>query len=193
MTVERGERLAHNRYMLRMSFAALPLVALAACVAPSRPASVAEPTIAPVPVSAATPASVPPRPATSNWADWPRTPGDWTWRADARGSIASFGEPGRDPELTLQCDRQAGALLLARRGTAQGIASATIRTTSTARTLAMQPTGDGYMTVRLTPRDAIVDAMGFSRGQFVIEMPPMAALVAPSWAEILRVAEDCRA
>jgi hypothetical protein len=192
LAVERGERLAHNRFMLRMFFAALPLVALAACVAPSRPAPVAEPTPAPAPAPVATPAPSPPPPAASNWADWPRTPGDWTWRTDARGTIASFGEQGRDAELTLRCDRQAGALLLARRGSAPGNATATIRTTSTARTLAMQPTGDGYATIRLAPRDAIVDAMGFSRGQFVIEMPPMAPLVAPSWAEILRVAEDCR-
>ncbi|WP_448502160.1 hypothetical protein [Sphingomonas sp.] len=178
--------------MFRIFFVALPLVALAACVAPSRPAPVAEPTPAPAPAPAAAPVPPPLSPAASNWADWPRTPGDWTWRADTGGTIASFGEPGRNAELTLRCDLQAGVLVLARRATMPGVASATIRTTSTARTLAMQPTRDGYAAIRLAPRDAIVDAMGFSRGQFVIEMPPMAPLVAPSWAEILRVAEDCR-
>lgn len=175
--------------MVRILFAVLPALALAACVAPSRPAPVAEPTPAPTPARPAPTPPPPPPAARADWPDWPRTPGDWTWRQDARGGVASFGVAGRDAEMTLRCDRQAGEIILSRRGTGT---NATLRTTSTARTLAMQPGQAGYMAIRLAPRDAIIDAMGFSRGQFVIETPGAAPLVAPSWAEILRVAEDCR-
>jgi hypothetical protein len=46
--------------------------------------------------------------------------------------------------------------------------------------------------VELGARDALVDAIGFSRGRFVVEGGGLAALVVPAWPEILRVAEDCR-
>jgi hypothetical protein len=44
----------------------------------------------------------------------------------------------------------------------------------------------------LGARDALVDAMGYSRGRFVVQGGGMPTLVVPAWAEILRVAEDCR-
>lgn len=130
----------------------------------------------------------------TDWRDWPLTPGDWVYRPDARGSIALFGVPGADAVLTLRCDRAGGAIYLSRQGTATGAAAMTVRTTSLVRTLTMTPTGGipAYVAVALTPRDGLIDAMGFSRGRFVVEQPGYPTLVVPAWAEILRVAEDCR-
>jgi len=71
---------------------------------------------------------------------------------------------------------------------------ATVRTSSTLRSLTMQPTGGtlGYLAIALNPRDTLLDAMGFSRGRFVLEQTGYQTLVVPAWAEILRVTEDCR-
>ncbi|MGK3796872.1 hypothetical protein, partial [Enterococcus faecium] len=59
-------------------------------------------------------------PLGGDWRDWPVTPGTWVYRQDARGSIALFGVPGNDAEVTLRCDRAARALYLSRRGMAAG-------------------------------------------------------------------------
>ena len=44
----------------------------------------------------------------------------------------------------------------------------------------------------LVPRDAVLDAMGFSRGRFVIEVAGLPTLYLPAWPEVGRVIEDCR-
>jgi hypothetical protein len=67
----------------------------------------------------------------------------------------------------------------------------TIRTTSIARTLAVGATTTGGG-AELGARDTLLDAMGYSRGRFVVESSGVPTLVVPAWAEILRVAEDCR-
>ncbi len=168
----------------------LLLLPLAGCVPPAAPppARVAPPPPAPVLAPASAPAPV----YRGDWRDWPLTPGDWVYRRDARGSIALFGAPGADASVTLRCDRLAARLYLSRKG--EGAAAMTVRTTSTTRSLASQPTGGtpAYMAVALAPADALLDAMGFSRGRFVIEQPGLPVLVVPAWAEILRVVEDCR-
>ena len=170
-------------------------LALASCVSPTAP-----PRPAPVPVPVPTYTPPPPRPAPTptpvgpDWRDWAVTPGDWVYRQDGRGSIALFGQRGADAVVTLRCDRAANTLYLSRAGLAAGAVPMTIRTTTMARTLSSAPTGGTppYLAVSLTPRDNLLDAMGFSRGQFVIEQPGYPTLVLPAWAEIERVTEDCR-
>ena len=63
-----------------------------------------------------------------------------------------------------------------------------------ARALTARPAGGAqpYMAVALAVNDPVLDAMGYSRGRFIVEMPPLAPLVVPSWAEVQRVTEDCR-
>ncbi len=70
----------------------------------------------------------------------------------------------------------------------------TVRTSSALRTLATQPTGgaEPYVAAALAPRDALLDAIAFSRGRFIVEQAGQPPLVVPSWAEIGRVVEDCR-
>ncbi|MBC9033191.1 hypothetical protein IAG41_12400 [Sphingomonas sp. JC676] len=133
-----------------------------------------------------------PMPRSEDWRDWPLTPGTWAYRQDERGSIALFGRAGQDAELTLRCDRARGRIYLSRRG--EGGGGYRIRTTSLERRLAALPTGGTppYLAVELGARDPLLDAIGFSRGRFVVEVDGLQELVVPAWAETLRVVEDCR-
>ncbi|MFA6034279.1 MAG: hypothetical protein WC889_15375 [Myxococcota bacterium] len=163
----------------------LPLIALAACVRPSAPPPAPAP-VRPVPTPAPAPA---PAPLASDWRDWPITPGNWSYRADAGGSVASFGVAGSAPRLTLRCDRQAGRMILSRPDGAGS--SMTVRTTSVVRALPAQP-GSGALSAALPPRDPLLDAMAFSRGRFLVEAAGTPYLAVPAWAEVARVTEDCR-
>ncbi|SFP46845.1 hypothetical protein [Sphingomonas rubra] len=165
----------------------LVLAAVTGCI-PQRPAP--PPTVAAPPVIVAAP---PPAPPAADWRDRPFTPGTWTYRQDARGSIALFGQAGQDAAATLRCDRGARLLYLSRTGSVA--APLTIRTTSTTRTAAVQPTGGTppYVALALAARDPLLDAMAFSRGRFTLEQAGTRPLVLPAWAEIGRVIEDCRA
>lgn len=177
------------RIVLALAATLAPLLLAAGCA--SRPAPRPVPprpvVIAPHPVP--TPLPVP---QGSDWRDWAVTPGDWAYRVDARGSIALFGTPGADAAVTLRCDLSAGALYFSRAGTLA--TPVTVRTSSMARTLAVQPTGatPPYVAVTIAPRDALLDAIAFSRGRFVVEQSGAPTLVVPAWAEIGRVIEDCR-
>lgn len=154
------------------------------------------PALTPAPAAAITPPPPPSAPPAyrGDWRDWPLTPGNWVYRQDARGSIALFGVPGADADFTIRCDRIAGQIYISRKGAAPGNAPVTFRTSSSLRTLAMQPTGatPAYMALTLFPRDPLLDAIGYSRGRFVVEQATLPTLVIPAWAETLRVSEDCR-
>ncbi|HVI97606.1 MAG TPA: hypothetical protein VM657_00915 [Sphingomonas sp.] len=177
------------RKLLALAFVA----ALAGCI-PASPPPVA-PAPQPVPAPAPTPTPPPPAPQpTGDWRDWPLSPGDWTYRQDGRGSIALFGPRGADASFTIRCDRAASQVYLSRAGTAPAGGAMTIRTTSATRALPSQPTGGTppYMASALSTRDSLLDAMGYSRGRFIVEQPGLPILVVPAYAEIERVTEDCR-
>ena len=165
----------------------LALAALAGCTAVPTPKPAAAPALRPIP-SYAPP---PPKPLASDWRDWPYTPGDWSYARDTRGSTASFGASGAAPVFTIRCDLTANVVQIARAAVASAPGAMTIRTSTALRTLTVQPSG-GALAVSLAPRDGLLEAMGFSRGRFVVELPGQPTLVLPSWAEIERVTEDCR-
>jgi hypothetical protein len=166
------------------------LMTLEGCTAPTAVAPAPAPPVArPSPTPAPPPAAAP---QSADWRDWNLTPGNWVYRQDARGSIALFGRSGSDADLTLRCDRARGRIYLSRRG--EGPSALTIRTTSLVRSLSAQPTGGApaYVAAELGVRDGVLDAIGFSRGRFVLEAAGLPVLVVPAWAETLRVVEDCR-
>lgn len=177
----------------RQSFTIVPLLALAACAVPKPP-------LAPPPrVAAPAPRPAQPSVVGSDWRDWPLTPGTWTYSgAESGRSVAMFGTGPRDDVFRIICSARDRTITLERVGSpdAQAI---TIRTTSTARTLPVATTtyADGWPPVmhaaRLGVGDPLLDAMGFSRGRFVVEEEAgQRTLVIPAWPEILRVTEDCR-
>lgn len=173
-----------RRTMSRLALIAiLPILAMEGCVAPTRPLPSPEPAPRPTVVTPVPPP--PPPPAASDWRDWPVTPGDWRYSAAAGGSVARFGAG----IASLTCERSAGTVTFMVQGSGT---RAVVRTSSTARTLSMTPDAGG-VSARLPARDGLLDAMGFSRGRFVVEGVTPRPLVIPAWPEILRVAEDCRA
>ena len=179
--------------MRRLSFAPLAstlvlATALTGCIPATTPPQ------APPPVQQAPrPAPPAPRPVLgSDWRDWPLTPGTWTYRQDARGSLALYGQASADALVTLRCDRAARRLYLSRSGAVA--TPLTIRTSSTTRALVVQPTGGTppYVAVALASTDPLLDAVAFSRGRFTMEQAGRPPLVVPPYAEVGRVIEDCR-
>ncbi len=168
------------------SFSSLAMLALVSgCVAPR---TVEAP---PAPAPVARPAPAPrPMPLTADWRDWPYTPGTWTYRREPGGSLASFGTSPGAPVLTLRCDTAARQVVLSR--TTSAVTPLTIRTSSVTRALPVQPMTATTVAATLAATDPLLEAMGFSRGRFVIDQPGQPPLVVPAWAEIGRVAEDCR-
>lgn len=164
------------------------LASIAGCVPPPRAEA------PPPPRTAAQTAAPAPRPVpiAADWRDWPYSPGTWVYRRDARGSIALFGPANADASLTVRCDTAARQVYLSRAG---GTATPlTIRTSSVTRAVSVQPTGGTppYVAAALMPNDSLLEAMGFSRGRFVVQQAGLPPLVVPAWAEIERVTEDCR-
>jgi hypothetical protein len=177
---------------MRYKFAAIATsvaLLLAGCVPPPAPPPVVRP--APPPVVQPSPPPVATPPLASDWNQWPFTPGDWAYRKDGAGSIALFGPVGADALLTVRCDRARGALYLSVQGSGD---AATIRTTTLTRSIPLRATGGdaGYVASQVAPTDAMLDAMAFSRGRFVVDRAGAAPLVVPPYAELGRVIEDCR-
>jgi hypothetical protein len=177
---------------MRYKFAAAAAsiaVLLAGCVPPPEPAPVVRP--APPPPAPPSPPPVVTPPLASDWNQWPFTPGDWVYRKDGVGSIALFGPVGADALLTLRCDRTRGAMYLSVQGPSD---AATIRTTTLTRSIPLRSTGGdaGYVASQFAASDAMLDAIVFSRGRFVVDRAGAAPLVVPPYAELGRVIEDCR-
>lgn len=176
-----------------MRFSPAPFAALAAilfvsgCVSPPK-----APRPAPGPVAIPRPTPpVLPVPQGADWRDWAVTPGDWAYRVEARGSIATFGASGGAALLTLRCDRGAGTVTLSRSGAAA--TPLTLRTSSLVRSVAVQGgAAAGSVAAVLPARDPLLDALAFSRGRFIVEQQGAPTLVVPAWAEVGRVIEDCR-
>jgi hypothetical protein len=169
--------------------APLAALAIAGCVPRVVPPPAPAPAPAPPPV-APTPAPAPAPTLSDDWRDWPLTPGEWRYQRTAAGGVSTFGVSGAPPGVTLTCDRAARRLTLARTGASNG--AMTIITTSTTRTVASRPDGAGGMAVSVAATDSLLDAIGYSRGRFVIEQAGLPTLVVPAWPEIERVTEDCR-
>lgn len=165
------------------------LLLLASCVGPPRDAP-REYVAPPAPV--ARPAPLPaPAPLSSDWRDWPVTPGDWRYMRAAGGSSATFGRGGQDWTLRLTCRLAQREIVMERPGAdARGL---TVRTTTLTRAVPASATGGAQTVAAALPvNDPLLDAMGYSRGRFIVEGGAASPLVIPAWPEVLRVVEDCR-
>lgn len=164
--------------------APLPLLLLASCVAPRQ----APPPAAPPPPSPPQPMPVAP-PASDNWRDIPRTPGDWRWSA-AEG--ARFVAPDGTAIFTLRCDQPTRRMLLVRPGGEQGQAIVMAFTTS-AGSFAYAGAGDGAtITAQAPAADRNLDRLAFSRGRFIVAVTGTERLALPAEPELGRAIEDCR-
>lgn len=165
-------------------------LALSACLPPPPPPALQP---APNPVAPAPAPVQPPRPI-AEWIDWPLAAGDWTYRREARGSLALFGPPGANATVTLRCDTGLRRIYLSREGSGSG-GRMVIRSSSSMKELVASPSGatPAYLATEIAPNDPILDAMALSRGRIAIEADGTQPIAIPSWAEITRIVEDCRA
>jgi hypothetical protein len=176
-----------SRYLI------LPALFVASCsgakIVPA-PRPVVQPPVKAVPVTV--PATL--RQPAGHWTDWPLSAGNWVYRTDDRGSIAYFGETGRNALVTLRCDKGRGRVYLSRAGAALDN-KMVIRTSSESKTMAAAATGTTplYLASDITPTDPILAAISYSRGRIAIETGGDVNIAVPVWAEINRVIEDCRA
>ena len=180
-----------NRAPRRLSPAApaalLPVLALAAFCAPPPPP------LAPPPPAAVQPAPPPPAaPAPADWRDAPQTPGTWRWRMEGDRSVAEYAPYAGQPLARLTCDPMVPATILWRNWPAIGATPLTVTTTGTRKLLTALPDGAGGAIVSFVPTDPLLDAIAFSRGRFMVEMPGAPVLYLPAWPELSRVIEDCR-
>lgn len=165
------------------------LLLTAGCVAP--PPEVAPP---PPPAPAPPPPPPPPPVPQGDWRDRPITPGDWSYGQSAAASTASFGRSGFAPDLIVRCDKAQRRVAIARTiGTPAPTGRIAIRTTTSESSFATIAGMDGRSAEAvLQPREPTLDAMIFSRGRFMVSMAGVPDLIVPAWAEVARVAEDCR-
>jgi hypothetical protein len=178
------------------------LVLLASCVGPAprgpspgveqHPARLSAPARhAPAPTPQPASPLAPLQPA--EWNYRPIAPGNWTYHGDAVAPSALFGPSAAAPLLTIRCDRAARRIGIIRTGAGpdpgQGVM--TIRTSYGAQSWPATVTPTQTIAVRAAS-DAALDQIAYSRGKVMVEVPGLAPLVVPSWAEISRVIEDCR-
>lgn len=144
----------------------------------------------PTPMPVRTPPPPPPR---ADWRDIPLTPGTWFYRNEGQVSFAMFGPANGEALFIVRCDRAGRQVRLSRAGSAGGGAM-TVRTSSSARSFpsTVQAEPLPYVSANLSAGDRFLDEIAFSRGRFTVEVPGLAMLVVPSWAEPARVVEDCR-
>ena len=129
------------------------------------------------------------------WQDLPMSPGDWSYAADAQGSVARFGS-SQDAIFMIQCNfgtNGPSEIYLTRSGQTDGSPGMTIRTTNGSARFAAEAGRSGGVVAALAPREQMLDNMAFSRGRIMIETTGLPALVLPDWPELTRVIEDCRA
>lgn len=162
----------------------------AACIpAPdSTPAPEQEPVIV-TPIPTPTPTLAP---APSNWLDAPRTPGDWSYRSEAGGSIALYGATQSEALFSMRCDRANRSITLMR--TSPGNGPIRIRTETSERVVnATRVSGrTPAVAATLPASDPLLAAIAYTRGRFAVETPGTNAIYLPPWAEAIRVIEDCR-
>jgi hypothetical protein len=178
---------------MRKYSAAMPLLLLAACVAP-------QPAPPPAPPAPPPPTPVPPPPVSLDWRDWPLTPGSWIYRADAAGSSALFGRAGAEANLILRCDLASRTIMLSWPGAAAS--AVTITTSHGVGSYQAAPAAGttGRIGISFAARDPFLDKLSFSRGRFVVASvgggaaagEPAGRLVIPAWPEPARAVEDCR-
>ena len=172
----------------------LPLTLLACAKEPAPPpkAAPAPITAAPRPAAAPTPVSL-----SDNWQDAPRSAGDWVYRRDSRGSVALFGASNADASFIIRCDSAARRIYLSRAGrfSAGDSGMMTLRASTGMKSFNLRNNGDtpSYVAAELPVNEPQLDAIAFSRGRFLVSVKGAADLVIPSWPEIARVIEDCRA
>ena len=171
----------------RLLLCATALAVLSGCAVERKPppVAIAPPRPAPAPIVAPPPA---------DWRDAPVSAGGWFYLAEPAGPTAAFGTGVGQPLFALRCERNVGRVVLRRAGSAAGSVPLSVTTTSGSRSFTAVPdvAAAPEVSVAIPARDAVLDAIAFSRGRFMVEVPGLPTLYLPAWPEVGRVVEDCR-
>jgi hypothetical protein len=119
--------------------------------------------------------------------------GSWVYAPQPGGSSATFVNAANQPQLVMTCARASRQVTVSR--PASGAAPfILVWTSSETRNLpsSWNP-ATGRLTASVSAYDRLLDAMAFSRGRIGFSALGLPVLVVPTWAEVGRVVEDCRA
>ncbi|MCE7795493.1 hypothetical protein LWE61_02860 [Sphingobium sufflavum] len=148
----------------------------------------------PTPTPPPAPPAPLPTPASTDWQDWPLTPGNWTYARSGSSTLARFASGGT-VHAWVRCDLTTRVVAIGRSAPAADISSMmTVRTSfGTAEWPARAVGGatPGVEAVR-SASDPGLDQIAFTRGRFALMLRDRPPVIAPSWAEPVRVVEDCR-
>ena len=168
----------------RIGVAALLAAMAAACVPRTAPPA---PAPAPPPSRPAQPPAEPSPPPPVDWQEADLSPGDWDYRQDGPAPLATF----RSDRLTftLRCEPNRSVTLGL---TGAQASSLIVRTSYGERRLPATAVHANDMLARVAASDPLLDEIAFSRGRLFVQAGGGPALIVPAWAEIARIAEDCR-
>lgn len=180
---------------LRLAGSTGLVLLLAACVPP--PAPTPPPVAAPAPTPS--PAPLPPPVAQvvtselpANWADQPRTEGDWSYQQPEGATLAYFRNPSGERLLSVACSIATRRVSIMRyvAGLPRSV-TIDLRTETASRTSTRDSDelGAGWA---FMADDPLLDAMAFSKGHFAVGVTGVEPIYPPSYPEITRVIEDCR-
>ena len=119
-------------------------------------------------------------------------PGNWAYAANADGSEAVFADANNQPQLSLRCVRSIRRVVVSKPATAAAPTLSVWSSTATKTFPATYDAGTARVTAQIANWDPILDAVAFSRGRFAVATNAQ-PLVVPSWSDISRIVEDCRA
>jgi hypothetical protein len=118
--------------------------------------------------------------------------GSWGYAPTAGGAEARFVDSSSRAQVILTCNRAARTVTLARAAT--GAAPyLQVWTSSESRNIAASfNPATKLLSAQVQAGDKLLDALALSRGRVAVGMAGQPMLVAPAWAEIGRVVEECR-
>jgi len=119
--------------------------------------------------------------------------GSWSYAPATDGSEAVFANAAESPQLWVHCSRATRRVTISKPSTA-ATPTVNVWTSSLSRSVAsaFNPTM-GRLTIDVANYDPLLDAIASSRGRVGFSAGSQPPLIVPSWAEVARIIEDCRA
>jgi len=129
----------------------------------------------------------------ADYSNSPVQPGSWSYVPTTTGSEARFMDSTGIIRVAVRCSRSTRQVAIARTSAAPA-ASLAVWTTSLSRTMPARFEANAMrVETQLSPYDALLDAIAFSRGRIAVAMPGSPPIVLAPGPEAARVIEDCRA
>ena len=118
--------------------------------------------------------------------------GGWRYSAAADGSQAVFANASAQPQLSIRCTRSTRLVSISKPATGAAPFLFVWTSSNTRNLPASFKPATMQLVADVTAMDSILDSIAFSRGRIAVSASGSAALVFPSWPELIRVIEDCR-